>query len=267
MQPLRSMMILFDPDQPEAAQGFPRLSVVRANRALKSPLPGRPTLMRYLREVRAAVGLKGEVSVLLTTNEGIRGLNRRFRKKNKATDVLSFPAEAGFGIVGDLAISVETAARQAEEQGHRLSMELRVLMLHGMLHLAGYDHEADAGEMARKECRLRTKLGLPLGLIERASGRRSVDSKPVVRKSVVRKSVIRKSVVSNLTAIGRARSRFSAGLTERKASTKTETISEVKTRANIPKKASTEKKRAIATTVEVRPGKSQTAGMRRGVAR
>jgi len=267
MQPLRSMMILFDPDQPEAAQGFPRLSVVRANRALKSPLPGRPTLMRYLREVRAAVGLKGEVSVLLTTNEGIRGLNRRFRKKNKATDVLSFPAEAGFGIVGDLAISVETAARQAEEQGHRLSMELRVLMLHGMLHLAGYDHEADAGEMARKECRLRTKLGLPLGLIERASGRRSVDSKPVVRKSVVRKSVIRKSVVSNLTAIGRARSRFSAGMTERKASTKTETISEVKTRANIPKKASTEKKRAIATTIEVRPGKSQTAGMRRGVAR
>ena len=267
MQPLRSMMILFDPDQPEAAQGFPRLSVARANRALKSPLPGRPTLMRYLREVRAAVGLKGEVSVLLTTNEGIRGLNRRFRKKNKATDVLSFPAEAGFGIVGDLAISVETAARQAEEQGHRLSMELRVLMLHGMLHLAGYDHEADAGEMARKECRLRTKLGLPLGLIERASGRRSVVSKPVVRKSVVRKSVIRKSVISNLTAIGRARSRFSAGMTERKASTKTETISEVKTRANIPKKASTEKKRAIATTIEVRPGKSQTAGMRRGVAR
>jgi probable rRNA maturation factor len=272
MQPLRSMMILFDPDQPEAAQGFPRLSIAGANRALKSPLPGRPTLMRYLREVRAAVGLKGEVSVLLTTNEGIRGLNRRFRKKNKATDVLSFPAEAGFGIVGDLAISVETAARQAEEQGHRLSMELRVLMLHGMLHLAGYDHEADAGEMARKECRLRTKLGLPLGLIERASGRRSVVRKPVVRKPVVRKpvvrkSVIRKSVVSNLTAIGRARSRFSAGMTERKASTKTKTISEVKTRANIPKKASTEKKRAIATTVEVRPGKSQTAGMRRGVAR
>ena len=267
MQPLRSMMILFDPDQPEAAQGFPRLSIAGANRALKSPLPGRPTLMRYLREVRAAVGLKGEVSVLLTTNEGIRGLNRRFRKKNKATDVLSFPAEAGFGIVGDLAISVETAARQAEEQGHRLSMELRVLMLHGMLHLAGYDHEADAGEMARKECRLRTKLGLPLGLIERASGRRSVDSKPVVRKSVVRKSVIRKSVVSNLTAIGRARSRFSAGMTERKASTKTETISEVKTRANIPKKASAEKKREVATTTEVRPGKSQTAGMRRGVAR
>jgi probable rRNA maturation factor len=272
MQPLRSMMILFDPDQPEAAQGFPRLSVARANRALKSPLPGRPTLMRYLREVRAAVGLKGEVSVLLTTNEGIRGLNRRFRKKNKATDVLSFPAEAGFGIVGDLAISVETAARQAEEQGHRLSMELRVLMLHGMLHLAGYDHEADAGEMARKECRLRTKLGLPLGLIERASGRRSVVSKPVVskpvvRKSVVRKSVIRKSVVSNLTAIGRARSRFSAGMTERKAGTKTETISEVKTRANIPKKASAEKKRAVATTIEVRPGKSQTAGMRRGAAR
>jgi probable rRNA maturation factor len=124
-------------------------------------------LSRYLREAQAVVGLKGEVSVLLTTDDGIRGLNRRFRKKNKATDVLSFPAEAGFGVAGDLAISVETAARQAAEQGHRLSVELRVLMLHGLLHLAGYDHEADAGEMARKERRLRTRLGLPLGLIER----------------------------------------------------------------------------------------------------
>ena len=128
--------------------------------------------MRYLREAQAAVGLKGEVSVLLTTDEGIRGLNRRFRKKNKATDVLSFPAadhgfNPGNGFAGDLAISVETAARQAEEHGHRLSVELRVLMLHGLLHLAGYDHEADEGKMARKEARLRARLRLPQGLIER----------------------------------------------------------------------------------------------------
>jgi len=165
-------MILFDPDQPEAAQGFPQLgrraTTVSAGASLRTALPGRPTLARYLREAQAVVGLKGEVSVLLTTDEGIRGLNRRFRKKNKATDVLSFPAEAGFGVAGDLAISVDTASRQAEEQGHRLSVELRVLMLHGLLHLAGFDHEVDAGEMARKERRLRTKLGLPLGLIERA---------------------------------------------------------------------------------------------------
>jgi probable rRNA maturation factor len=64
---------------------------------------------------------------------------------------------------------VETAARQAAEQGHRLAVELRVLMLHGLLHLAGYDHEADDGKMARIEARLRAKLRLPLGLIERVS--------------------------------------------------------------------------------------------------
>jgi probable rRNA maturation factor len=160
-------MILFDPEQSEAVDGFPGLAASRGSRAV---LPTRPTLTRYLGEAQSAVGLKGEVCVLLTTDEGIRGLNRRFRKKNKATDVLSFPVEAGFGLAGDLAISVETAARQAEEQGHRLSVELRVLMLHGLLHLAGYDHEVDDGAMARKERRLRAKLRLPQGLIERVEG-------------------------------------------------------------------------------------------------
>jgi probable rRNA maturation factor len=159
-------MILFDPDQSEAANGFPQLAVVSGS--VKLSIPKRPTLMRSLREAQLAVGLKGEVSVLLTTDEGIRALNWRFRKKNKATDVLSFPA--GFGVAGDLAISVETAARQAAEQGHRLSVELRVLMLHGLLHLAGYDHEIDDGAMARKERRLRAKLRLPMGLIERVDG-------------------------------------------------------------------------------------------------
>jgi probable rRNA maturation factor len=170
-------MILFDPDQPEAAQGFPQLAIARADGALKSPVPKPPTLARFLREAQAAVGLKGEVTVLMTTDDGIRGLNRRFRKKNKATDVLSFPASpdmesvAGFGVAGDLAISVETAARQAAEQGHRLSVELRVLMLHGLLHLKGMDHETDNGKMARKERRLRSQLGLPMGLIERVESR------------------------------------------------------------------------------------------------
>jgi len=154
-------MILFDPDEPEAANGFPELGPALV-------LPSRPTLMRYLREAQKAVALKGEVTVMLTTDRGIRGLNRRFRKKDKATDVLSFPANPAFGAAGDLAISVETAARQAAEQGHRLSVEVRVLMLHGLLHLAGFDHETDKGEMAARERRLRTKLGLPLGLIERS---------------------------------------------------------------------------------------------------
>ena len=151
-------MILFDPDQPEAAGGFAGLA---------AELPTRQTLLKHLRASQAAVKLKGEVTVLLTTDDGIRGLNRRFRRKNKATDVLSFPAERGFGMAGDLAISVETAARQAAGQGHRLGVELRVLMLHGLLHLAGMDHEADDGAMGRREAKLRTMLKLPLGLIER----------------------------------------------------------------------------------------------------
>jgi probable rRNA maturation factor len=158
-------MILFDPDQAEAAAGFPGL----AQAAVPKTVPKAATLARHLREAQRAVGLAGEVTVLLTTDAGIRKLNRRFRKKNKATDVLSFPAEVE-GYAGDLAISVETAARQAAEQGHRLGVELRVLMLHGLLHLAGLDHEADAGEMAAKEAELRAGLGLPLGLIERAAG-------------------------------------------------------------------------------------------------
>ncbi|MBX6359485.1 MAG: rRNA maturation RNase YbeY [Acidobacterium ailaaui] len=128
-------------------------------------------LRSFLRSALSAAGLRGEVSVLLTTDNGIRALNRDFRKKDKATDVLSFPAEtshAGAGIAGDLAISLDTARRQAEEQRHPLLTELKVLLLHGVLHLAGYDHESDRGQMARKEAALRKQLGLPAGLIQRS---------------------------------------------------------------------------------------------------
>ena len=176
------MMILFDPDQTEAAEGFPRLRIAAVG--ARPVLPSRQTLMRHLRAAQDAVRLKGAVSVLLTTDDGIRGLNRRFRKKNKATDVLSFPVDdAGFGNAGDLAISVETAERQAREQGHALAVELRVLMLHGLLHLAGYDHEVDDGAMAKVERRLRTRLKLPLGLIERvgAGAKAPVSSVAVMR--------------------------------------------------------------------------------------
>lgn len=125
-------------------------------------------LSRFAKTAQSAVQLDGEVTVLLADDLRIKALNRAFRGKNKATDVLSFPAaENGEGVAGDLAISVETAARQAEEHGHSLETELRVLMLHGMLHLAGYDHEADEGEMRALEEQLRAKLKLPGGLIER----------------------------------------------------------------------------------------------------
>ena len=112
------------------------------------------------------------MTVLLTTDSAIRSLNRRFRGKNKATDVLSFPAdrsaEGSVNIAGDLAVSVPTARRQAEQQGHSLAAEIKVLILHGLLHLAGYDHETDAGRMARRERVLRGRLGLREGLIERS---------------------------------------------------------------------------------------------------
>jgi probable rRNA maturation factor len=112
----------------------------------------------------------GTVTLAITTDRGIRRLNRTWRALDTATDVLSFPAGDNPGPVrhlGDLVISRETAARQARHEGHPLSTELRVLALHGLLHLLGYDHEHDSGRMARIERRLRRQGGLPAGLIER----------------------------------------------------------------------------------------------------
>ncbi len=126
-------------------------------------------LSRFLARARAAVGLAGEVEVLLGDDAELKRLNRAFRGKNKATDVLSFPAPAEMAgeHAGDLAISLESAARQAAAFGHSLRDEVRVLMLHGLLHLHGMDHEADAGEMAAREASLRKELRLPTSLIER----------------------------------------------------------------------------------------------------
>lgn len=130
----------------------------------------RRPLSQFLSRASQAIGLRGEVSVLLTGDERIRALNRDFRGKNQATDVLSFPPAPPFsegGQAGDLAISLDAALRQAVERGHTLQLEVQVLMLHGLLHLAGFDHETDSGEMARRENRLRKQLALPPGLIER----------------------------------------------------------------------------------------------------
>ena len=137
-------------------------------------------LARFLNRARAAVGLDGEVHVLLADDAALKRLNRTFRGKNKATDVLSFPAGAttvfygdpeGPGLAGDLAISLEMAARQAKQFGHSLRDEVRVLLLHGALHLAGFDHEADTGEMAAREAELRRELRLPTSLIARVSNK------------------------------------------------------------------------------------------------
>jgi probable rRNA maturation factor len=108
---------------------------------------------------------------LITGDAELRRLNRDFRGKDYATDVLSFPSEprpSGSGPhLGDIAISLGRARAQAREFGHAIEQEIQILMLHGVLHLMGHDHETDSGAMARAEKRWRAKLGLPNGLIER----------------------------------------------------------------------------------------------------
>jgi probable rRNA maturation factor len=132
-------------------------------------------LGRWLQRV-APRGARGEVSIALVSNARMRILNQNYRHKDYATDVLSFPATptpTGPRTLGDLVIATGVARRQAREAGHSYQTELRVLALHGLLHLLGYDHEAasDRGRMKRAEARLRRKGGLTRGLIARAEGR------------------------------------------------------------------------------------------------
>ena len=112
-------------------------------------------------------------------------LNRTFRGKDKATDVLSFPADEP-GTLGDVVIARGVARRQARGAGHDLPTEIRVLALHGLLHLLGYDHEHDGGRMARLEARLRRRGGLREGLIERAGTQRLIARPPGRRRRVRR---------------------------------------------------------------------------------
>ena len=128
-------------------------------------------LARFLNRARTAVGVRGAVDVLLSNDPTLRHLNKTFRGKNKPTDVLSFPAPSAFATkhAGDLAISLETAARQAATHGHPLPDEIKILILHGLLHLSGEDHETDNGEMAAREATLRRELRLPATLIERTT--------------------------------------------------------------------------------------------------
>lgn len=137
---------------------------------LKKKLAGvsERSLTSFLNRARKAAGVKGQVQVLITSSEELRDLNRRFRRKDKATDVLSFPAIVD-GEAGDIAISADIASEYAYELGHSLEEELRILILHGVLHLAGHDHESDKGEMEALESELRDKLKLPSALIERTT--------------------------------------------------------------------------------------------------
>jgi len=136
----------------------------------------REELRRFLGELTRRITRGRTIACVIADDTEIRRLNRQYRGKNQATDVLSFPPANRNGVAGDIAVSMDRARVQAAERGHSLAEELRILMLHGALHLAGMDHEADSGEMERAESRWRKRLGLPDGLIERShsgSGARS----------------------------------------------------------------------------------------------
>lgn len=149
------------------------------------------SLDRFVLRARRAARIKGTVDVLITSSGAMRVLNQRFRGKNKATDVLSFPSESSQNggdrrlFAGEIAISADIALDNARRLGHSAALEVKVLVLHGILHLAGFDHERDNGEMARMEARLRRSLRLPSSLTERGEADRvkSVDPRRGVPRS------------------------------------------------------------------------------------
>ena len=150
-----------------------------------------PGLGAWLARVAPAAA-RGDVAIAIVSDARMRALNREFRGKDHATDVLSFPSAPGTGHLaprartlapgpgpraprsahlGDIVIARGVAAKQARARGHSVGVEIRVLALHGLLHLLGYDHEADDGAMRRVEARLRRRGGLPGGLVEREAAR------------------------------------------------------------------------------------------------
>jgi probable rRNA maturation factor len=142
-------------------------------------IPASRGLAAWLADI-APARARGEVTVALVSDRRMRVLNRAFRGKDYTTDVLSFPIGADPAEMpavpaglGDIVIASGVAERQAREHGHAVGTELRLLALHGLLHLLGYDHDhpSDEGRMARTEARLRAKAGLPSGVIARAAGR------------------------------------------------------------------------------------------------
>jgi probable rRNA maturation factor len=135
------------------------------NRQRHVPVAVQP-LQQFYERVRRELGFAPEsVTIQLISDQSMARLNQTFRKKQGPTDVLSFPANgarpaAGAAYVGDIAISPETARRNARRFSRSLAAEMKILILHGMIHLAGYDHETDRGEMDRFERRLRKRLGV-----------------------------------------------------------------------------------------------------------
>ena len=160
-------------------------TILRTPRATETGHPGslityrrppaslnRTRIDRFARIARDVVAAGRTFHCLVTGDSELQSLNRRFRGKDVTTDVLSFPSGGG-NPIGDVAISLGRARTQARERGHSIETEICILMLHGVLHLLGLDHETDNGRMARAEIRWQKKLGLPTGLIERTLRRGS----------------------------------------------------------------------------------------------
>jgi probable rRNA maturation factor len=132
------------------------LEVVLVNRQRRRRIDS-TRLRRVLRGAAKALRVQGEVALVFAGDRTLRRLNREYRGKDEATDVLSFPGSPEVGL-GDIVISVETAGRNAVRQRRSVTQELDVLALHGFLHVLGYDHETDDGTMDRLERRLRRRL-------------------------------------------------------------------------------------------------------------
>ena len=135
------------------------------------PVPGplRQSARSFAKLLESELAPGRAFCCLITSDKELRRLNREFRNQDYATDVLSFPSPDSGALLGDIAISLPKAKQQAVEHGHRVAQEVQILMLHGLLHLLGMDHETDGGQMARTESKWRETLGLPTGLIERVS--------------------------------------------------------------------------------------------------
>lgn len=135
--------------------------------AVATPGVDRPSLRAFARQLSLQLAGGRPFCCRITSDKEVRALNLRFLGQDRPTDVLSFPSGSGIGSLGDIAIAFPCARRQAMALGHSPDIELRVLLLHGVLHLLGYDHETDRGRMRRAEERWRARLGLPHSLTGR----------------------------------------------------------------------------------------------------
>jgi len=122
------------------------------------PRFSRRAIAAFAQRVVRAARAKGDLSIAFVDDDVMRGLNKRFRRKDKTTDVLTFPADAP--LLGEIVISIDQAKRQAVDEKHSLATEVRYLIVHGVLHAMGYDHETDDGEMNAMELKVRRRVGL-----------------------------------------------------------------------------------------------------------